>query len=1129
MKRRKSLSSKHRPGSALVVVLAFIVLISIVLLSYLASTQSSLKKSSSSVAITQTDLLASAATAAVIDDLRQEMLASADGSAQPATNQPMIVSQPWAMVPGRVLSSAISPTDSNFANLIKQSLRGTAFYPGDNPAVYTAKDGGSSAGAAGRTRASAVSTADPSRHGRVISAARWNKPLLLGGGGFTSTNQLPDWILISRKGPLTNGTSPGNYNQKISSNDEYVIGRFAYNIYDEGGLLDINVAGFPSSATNNSLQKGSTAWADLTAIPGVTNAAKIIAWRNTNTATSAANYLSLIQGQPLGATNATNSPWGEPGGFQRPYATNGVSDNRFFTRQDLLKYVQSSGDGGMTTNALPFLTSFSADLDQPSIAPDTSRPMVQKSDINGGNSAFGKDLLVNPNFLSMVNANGPVVKRRFPLDRLRYVNANPSPEDMAKALTYFGLVWNGAGWTYSDTSIKKLSEVAALGREPNFIELLQATVGAGSLGGQYQINLLEPNNSPRNLVEPNGNAGRDGSVSWHIMQLAANIIDQYDADSYPTAITFAGRTFYGVEDLPYLFGIRISAYTAEQVASADLTVTPPAGGAMPIRCPVMLQPTLWNPHAASAATFNGPTNFRVVASGNVYPEARVGWWTGAGNNYYVTASGIPGTLLYPSTNPKDIATPIADFDTIDAANATKSIIMFQTTTSGAASFREAYTITSANYPTGSGAGGGTLVAISDSIFNQASGENSTQALGFFAGYVWAGPVVGATRYFDNGQTISSDGLTFSLEYQDTAGNWKTYDVMDSVPIYQNIFQNNQNGRRPRSWARIDPRADRFGYRYFLYTVASQWAQGATYRPASAAGLTGQGDPLGLDGTKVNWTTDNGNDAWGLISDNKASAGIPYYADADGVRRLAMGGYANGTTGLPMVTGNSASRPVMLNRPFRSVAELGYAARAMPWKQIDFYNPESGDAALLDVFCINEPADASSTPLVSGRVNLNTRRSEVLQAMLRGVALQDGSTTTLSTTEAKTIGDNLTGWTTNQAAGAGPLRNRSELVGKFVTGTTYSGFATNAASVLASTNQAITFKRESFLRALADGGTTRTWTFLIDLIVQKGRYGSNSTNLSTSFTVEGEEHIWIHVAMDRYSGQVVAKQVEAVNE
>ena len=52
----------------------------------------------------------------------------------------------------------------------------------------------------------------------------------------------------------------------------YAVGRYAYAVYDEGGLLDMNVAGYPTSTGANPTvtdigRKGVLAFADLTALP----------------------------------------------------------------------------------------------------------------------------------------------------------------------------------------------------------------------------------------------------------------------------------------------------------------------------------------------------------------------------------------------------------------------------------------------------------------------------------------------------------------------------------------------------------------------------------------------------------------------------------------------------------------------------------------------------------------------------------------------------------------------------------------------------------------------------------------------------------------------------------------------
>jgi hypothetical protein len=277
-------------------------------------------------------------------------------------------------------------------------------------------------------------------------------------------------------------------------------------------------------------------------------------------------------------------------------------------------------------------------------------------------------------------------------------------------------------------------------------------------------------------------------------------------------------------------------------------------------------------------------------------------------------------------------------------------------------------------------------------------------------------------------------------------------------------------------------------------------------------------------------------------------------DPDGIVRRTMGGYAsdpvNGgsdtqSIGLPMVAGNNASRPLILNRPFRSVAELGYAFRDTPWGNINFSFPESGDSALLDVFCIND--NTNSDALVAGRLDLNTRQSPVIAALISGVQRDEtNSSLLISSTAAATIGNSYVDYTTNTRI----ITNRADLVGSWInSGSTpptpdvnnpAAYYDNNFAGFIATTGTIqnirqdtpemalITRQREAVIRALADCGTTRTWNLLIDLVAQSGRFAPGETNLG-KFTVEGEKHYWLHVAIDRYTGKVIDSQLEIVNE
>jgi len=73
------------------------------------------------------------------------------------------------------------------------------------------------------------------------------------------------------------------------------------------------------------------------------------------------------------------------------------------------------------------------------------------------------------------------------------------------------------------------------------------------------------------------------------------------------------------------------------------------------------------------------------------------------------------------------------------------------------------------------------------------------------------------------------------------------------------------------------------------------------------------------------------------------------------------------------------------------------------------------------------------------------------------------------------------------------------------------------------------QRESIARALGEVDETRTWNLFIDVIAQSGRYPPNATSFQNGFVVNGEQRYWVHVAIDRFTGQVIGKQIEVVNE
>ena len=85
-----------------------------------------------------------------------------------------------------------------------------------------------------------------------------------------------------------------------------------------------------------------------------------------------------------------------------------------------------------------------------------------------------------------------------------------------------------------------------------------------------------------------------------------------------------------------------------------------------------------------------------------------------------------------------------------------------------------------------------------------------------------------------------------------------------------------------------------------------------------------------------------------------------------------------------------------------------------------------------------------------------------------------------------------------------------------------------AAIAAMAPSGIKTEAEAAVRAVAESSNTRTWNFLIDIIAQAGRYPPSASTLD-NFVVDGERRYWLHVAIDRYTGQVVDQQLEVVNE
>jgi hypothetical protein len=425
-------------GAALIIVLAFVVLFAGLAVAYLSRTTSDRQVAHSSFNQSNVDALVQTAVDNIIGDLRQEI--TNGSTAVPQADGTTLYTPTAAanMVPQRSGNAAGAP------NLIRRSVRVDAIPAPGRP-----------------SRASAVNSQnDVSANGRSISSTRWNGHYLVPKGDTTTDNSspipaftaaTPDWVFVTDAG-ATVLTSPSNA----------VVGRYSYAIYAQDGLLDMNVAGYPtdpvaSTATIRPGGKGSSAYANLGALgstdpnrfsnpdaAGVYQADRLVGWRNYATTqpsnnfpnTGAQAFAKNFQTDTSATRPATafyNYVVNNSSGFLTLSATpapNGRTNQMFVQRQGLIAFRKTVGSStSVSANVLQYLGTFSRETNTPSFSPST--PAGSSIDYAAlANSATA----VNPNFLSRRVTTGftrfdgttaavgePLVKTRFPLSRLAWI------------------------------------------------------------------------------------------------------------------------------------------------------------------------------------------------------------------------------------------------------------------------------------------------------------------------------------------------------------------------------------------------------------------------------------------------------------------------------------------------------------------------------------------------------------------------------------------------------------------------------------------------------------------------------------------------------------------------------------
>jgi hypothetical protein len=1207
-------------GAALILTLACIVILTGLVLLFLTHSLLETQVSVASADQTAASLFARGSVDSVIGELKQEIAAGSAAPFIPAgsdlrdPNTVFLPTTNQTMVPYRMDSAAP-------ANVLKRSSYNEPFYAGSfyNTTAWPAPQWA--------VNLSSTNTAYIGSGGRFVSTARWNEPLLMpttniAGSGATGTWPAtsfipPDWIYVTRTaGPATTFSSaliPNTVSGALNTN--CVVGRYAYVVYDEGGLLDANAAGYPSVALDGTSitqpmmrHKISEACADLTQIGlNASDITNLVAWRNPNNDATATTYTNYVYSA---ATNAFLTP--APG------------ERIFTSRQQLIDFLtqnvaQSPTDIERMQAALPYLTTFSRELNAPSWYPQTNMTAsgynyfsIATNTPASATNAFAPLERANTMYTNVsglvCSANQPAALSRFPLSRLAWITLNGSllPNVTAAQIQEsFGLVWDSANtaWIYAGPtgstvqgSIAQLSTIH--GREPNFFEMLKAGILSGSVNIVPQpvfITFPNPGDVESRCGTNTGASTSPNSLEIPIpdeqtMQIGLNMIDQASTNALPSRVEFGAnagtspnngedQALYGSKNLPLIYKM-VNAFYHPTTTQAD---TP--DGNTQAYFSAWAEPVFWSPYL-SAVTNTAPLQIRIRADST---NAGSGYNQFFSDTYNETTDdrigspplpcGGPGTstVAYTGTSGATIELDAANASTLQIATINPILLASLLTSGAVANPPTINDIRALSPPTWTGPG---CPANAD-LYTEPGGPTYD---GFWMGLALApiqttdshhstatplGPF-NATRFaHDNNTAASRVNHQFVLE-----ANYGTrfleiqrmefkYFAQSPVQVQEADLFTVPN--RQLDWFTFDdPRTGRFPFTFMnptsynvhnlvnAVTAADTSQLTDTLFPDSTDPFTGYilNTPA-ANGTSINITpsvnlsptaTNPGQDIFRFADNSSTSSAnsSPWYQDADGAQRLGDAWWSSNTSNtLPMRidAGTAQYRPVILNRPFASVGELGYVYRDMPWRSLNFSSTNSPDAGLLDFFCVNDGyagnTNYPSLPVVGGVVNLNTRNPQVLQALLSGAdraQLYPGTSSSspvgydINATDATNIASTITGMTASL-----PLLNKSELATRI---------APNDPTVLAVTSRALQVqstydtnikeRREAIVRALASAGQVRTWNLLIDVVAQTGHLPPGASGFN-NFTVTAEQRYWAHVAIDRYTGQVVSIQLEPVSE
>lgn len=1083
-----SQSARTSRGMALVITLSAVVLLTVLVLAFFSRAQLNRQISYSSTNLIKSDILARSALDIIVGELRCEI--TDPNRSTGTTSSGLNLYQPKASeywLPSLLgISGATGP-------LLKVSSSAVPIRPG------------------GTITGSSITINSSSANGRAISSSRW----------YTSSSSpklgigaMPTWLFVTRASGVK---TPLIANAKDTTHGDYVIGRFAYTVYDIGGIFDATVAGYPTSTpfvksdTDIGL-KASTSYVDLSLFGfSSSNIDKFIGWRNAVTSTGTLSYLEWSAGikNTAGISNYAALEVARSG-----HRTIVLGDNTPLTRHDLIANPTLSGPLG--SNPIP-LTHFSRSLNSPCYIPAS----ITVTNSNLGALRFPEAAPTITHYHDdgttetySVLAGDFYLQHRFSLAKIAWIgstgpniaafNSSRSPAQIDKAIQdCFGLKWNVTNhrWDYVGnsnliaTSIKTLDVSAMEKREPNFFEMLKAGIQDGSLGRA---------NDSKTLADDTYKSSIHGSKDLQILRIGACIIDNADANNIPTtiALRFTNQNVeipvHGVEDLPYIFGISSARINNDLFNPTTRTHT------IKDLCCVTV-PILFNPHQRSS-----------VAATEVPNNIRVGIFNGSLLGIF---SGYPTTTSFSNLVYKNFFNnPISLKNTAPITIPSSSLENFRSSLKP---------VTRSD--------NGSTQDIFKALDASSSDPQNIYPQGFLI-FKYPNPITYDYSAEENRPyALSVNNLIISLEYQDSAG-WHIYDTLAGNEAFStgsgigsgsmasstlsNITMAVQFSKGSTSHSnlyighgqiRYDPRTTRFGisktgnFKTKVKTPLIDTSMNGLDSPQSLSEyLPFIGTPSNVypgdwyEGGKQSWSSAVGNNV----------------ADLDGITRPADAWLDPANSNLYRGLSDSKRRPVILQRPFRSVAELGHVFRDTPGKTLNFFDDSSADKALLDLFSVCDEPTVSA-----GRVNLNTAQTKILQALFTGAGqAPDGS-------DALTNPSSLATAYNNYAFNSNiPTINMPTSIGDYVNFMSSAYLSVGATTGL----DGIKYRREAVVRSIANNSQIRTWNLLIDVVAESGHYSSTATTLG-DFIVEGERRYWLSVAIDRLTGKVIDQQLEPVSD